>query len=129
MPTRPPSRCGEPQCSAFATKRGRCDEHQPIAWAGRDDKASRYGISSGRWRTLKRLAGRDGDYCYRCGGEQPSAEDDPDGEQRLQLDHITPVAEGGAVDDPENLGLICVPCHEAKSKAEAARGNARRRRR
>ncbi|MFD8937314.1 HNH endonuclease [Streptomyces sp. NPDC059578] len=129
MPTRPPSRCADPQCRALATERGRCDDHQPIPWAGRDDKASRYGISSGRWRTLKRLtARRDHDTCYRCGRtETELLRADPDAEP-LQLDHITPIAEGGAAEDPENLGLICVDCHAPKSKAEAARANARRRR-
>lgn len=128
MPTRPPTRCADPQCAEFATKKGRCPDHQPIPWAGRDDKARRYGISSGRWRTLKRMAGqRDNWCCYRCGIEQPEAADDPDGEHALQLDHITPIFEGGAVEDMDNLGLICAECHEAKSKAEATRANRARR--
>ncbi|MEV8396095.1 HNH endonuclease [Streptomyces sp. NPDC057596] len=128
MPTRPPSRCTDPQCREFATKRGRCDDHQPIPWAGRDDKASRYGISSGRWRTLKRrVTARDNGCCYRCGIEQPDREDDPDGEHQHQLDHVRPISEGGAVEDLDNLGLICLDCHEVKSKAEAARANRARR--
>ncbi|MFF2651483.1 HNH endonuclease [Streptomyces sp. NPDC058045] len=129
MPSRPPSRCTDPQCHAFATRRGRCDAHQPIPWAGRDDKANRYGISSGRWRTLKRrVTERDNGCCYRCGTEQPDPDDDPDGEHGHQLDHITPIFEGGAAEDLDNLGLICEPCHLIKSKAEAARANRARRR-
>jgi 5-methylcytosine-specific restriction endonuclease McrA len=128
MPTRPPTRCAEPGCRALVP-RGRCDEHKPVAWAGRDDKAARYGISSGRWRTLKRrVTARDDGCCYRCGTEQPDAEDDPDGEHQHQLDHVTPIFENGAVEDLDNLGLICEPCHEVKSKAEAARANRARRR-
>ncbi|MCX4661488.1 HNH endonuclease [Streptomyces uncialis] len=128
MPTRPPSRCTDPGCAAFATRRGRCDDHQPIPWAGRDNKAARYGISSGRWRTLKRHTGRrDHDTCHRCGTtEAELLRADPDAEP-LELDHITPIGEGGAAEDPANLGLICAPCHEIKSKQEAARANARRR--
>ncbi|GGK18270.1 hypothetical protein GCM10011583_57680 [Streptomyces camponoticapitis] len=101
--------------------RGRCDEHQPIAWANRPGKQERYGISSGEWRKLKRLVGRrDHDTCYVCGGEA-------DEDEGLELDHITPVAEGGAVRDPDNLGLIHPePCHADKSRREAARGNERR---
>ncbi|MEV5770096.1 HNH endonuclease signature motif containing protein [Streptomyces antimycoticus] len=124
MPTAPPSRCTDPECRELATKRGRCDDHQPIPWAGRDDKASRYGISSGTWRKLKaRVARRDNDCCYMCGAEQP---DDPD--EQHQLDHIIPIFEGGAVEDLDNLGLACVTCHETKSKAEAARANRARHR-
>ncbi|WP_262702036.1 MULTISPECIES: HNH endonuclease [Streptomyces] len=126
MPTAPPSRCTDPECHELATRRGRCDAHQPIPWAGRDDKASRYGISSGNWRKLKaRVARRDNDCCYQCGAEPP---EDPD-EPGHVLDHITPIAEGGSPTDLDNLGLLCSLCDELKSKAEAARGNARRRER
>ncbi len=108
----------------MSTKRGRCEEHQPQPWAGRGDKATRYGISSGSWRALKAKVGRrDHGCCYLCG----DAEDDSDDEDDTYvLDHITPVAEGGSVTDLDNLGLLCPPCDEVKSKAEAARGNARR---
>ncbi|HET9381313.1 MAG TPA: HNH endonuclease signature motif containing protein [Streptomyces sp.] len=127
MPTRPPSRCAEPGCRALVPK-GRCEQHQRTPWAGRDDKAARYGISSGRWRTLKRrVALRDNGCCYCCGTEQPDRRDDPDGEHQHELDHIIPISEGGAVEDLDNLGLICQPCHEIKSKAEAARANRARR--
>lgn len=124
MPSSPPTRCAEPGCSALVL-RGRCPEHRPVPWAGRDDKRGRYGISSGRWRTLKRMVTiRDNGCCYRCGTGQPEGQD----AGLHQLDHITPIGEGGAAEDPDNLGLICVPCHEAKSRAEAARANRRRRR-
>ncbi|MGW7247710.1 HNH endonuclease [Streptomyces decoyicus] len=126
MPYAPPSRCTDPECSELATKGSRCDEHQPIAWAGRDDKASRYGISSGTWRKLKRrVAQRDNACCYSCGAEQP---DDPD-EPRHVLDHIVPVAEGGSVTSMDNLGLLCGTCDEVKSRAEAIRGSQRARNR
>lgn len=118
MPTRPLPRCAEPGCYDLGAKRGRCDEHQPIPWAGREDKARRYGISSGQWRALKaRVSRRDYGCCYRCG--------DADAEAYV-LDHITPISEGGSPTDLDNLGLLCGPCDEVKSKAEAARGNARR---
>ncbi|GAA1557307.1 HNH endonuclease signature motif containing protein [Streptomyces globosus] len=121
MPTAPPSRCTDPECYELASTQGRCTEHQPIAWRGRDDKAGRYGISSGVWRTLKRrVSRRDSGCCWYCGGE-------PEDGETLHLDHKTPVSEGGAITDLENLGLIhAEPCHQQKSKAEALRGNERR---
>lgn len=124
MPTAPPSRCTDPTCPELATRRGRCDDHQPTPWAGRDDKQARYGISSGTWRKLKRrTTQRDNGCCYQCGAEPP---DDPD-EPSHVLDHITPISEGGAVTDLDNLGLLCTECNEVKSKAEAQRGAARAR--
>ncbi|MFE5662446.1 HNH endonuclease [Streptomyces niveus] len=128
MPTRPPTRCAEPQCFTLVPK-GRCEEHQRIPWAGRDDKAARYGISSGEWRTLKRrVTIRDHGCCYRCGIDQAEVKaDDPDALGHV-LDHITPIFEGGSVTDMDNLGLLCEPCDTEKSKLEALRANRARKR-
>ncbi|MGW5737005.1 MULTISPECIES: HNH endonuclease [Streptomyces] len=125
MPTAPPTRCTDPECHAFATHKGRCDEHQRTPWAGRDDKAARYGISSGRFRTLKRkVTIRDNGCCYRCGADQGDTDADDD---TFVLDHITPISEGGSPTDLDNLGLLCPPCDRIKSRAEAIRGAERAR--
>lgn len=123
MPTAPPSRCGEPGCRELTTQ-GRCDEDKRKPWAGRDDKAARYGISSGTWRKLKRrVSNRDHGCCYRCGADQEDAlRDDPDA-TGFVLDHIAPIFEGGSATSMDNLGLLCGPCDQAKSKAEALRAN------
>ena len=42
-----------------------------------------------------------------------------------QVDHVIPQAEGGT-DEESNLQAICEPCHQAKTKAEAARGVVRK---
>lgn len=128
MPTRPPTRCGEPGCSTLTTE-GRCPKHQRVPWAGRDDKAVRYdGISSGRWRTLKRtVTNRDNGCCYACGNAQDDATGDDPAPRPFVLDHKVPVSEGGSARNLDNLGLLCPPCDQAKSRAEAERGNLRRR--
>ncbi|MGW4300414.1 HNH endonuclease [Streptomyces sp. NPDC004646] len=130
MPYAPRARCTDPECSELATKRGRCDEHQPIPWAGRDNKAERYGISSGEWRTLKRkVTLRDNGCCYICGAEpvDPDAYDEDDrATHPHELDHVIPISEGGARRSLDNLGLACTHCHDEKSKTEAVRANARR---
>ncbi|WP_354398290.1 HNH endonuclease signature motif containing protein [Variovorax sp. OAS795] len=41
-----------------------------------------------------------------------------------QVDHILSLAEGGK-DDESNLQSLCIPCHEAKTKAESARARSR----
>lgn len=127
MPTRPPTRCAEPGCSTLVPK-GRCEAHQRIPWAGRDDKQARYGISSGQWRTLKaRVTRRDHGCCYRCGIDQADViADDPEASEHV-LDHITPISEGGSATHMDNLGLLCTVCDAIKSKAEALRANQARR--
>lgn len=47
-----------------------------------------------------------GDRCARCG----SAE-------RLELDHIVPLWNGGT-NDPDNLQLLCYTCHKLKTSDE-----------
>lgn len=67
------------------------------------------------WRRKRaRILERDGKLCIPCkeAGRLTLA---------TQVDHIIPKAEGGT-DDDNNLQSICGPCHEAKSRAEAARG-------
>jgi 5-methylcytosine-specific restriction protein A len=131
MPYAPPSRCTDPECHELATKGSRCDAHQRIPWAGRDNKAERYGISSGEWRTLKRkITKRDRGCCYMCGTASPDRElhdEDDRSTHPHELDHVIPISEGGARRSLDNLGLACTACHDEKSKLEARRANTRRR--
>jgi 5-methylcytosine-specific restriction enzyme A len=116
MPYAPPSRCTDPECYALATNRGRCDDHQPIAWEGRAPAEERYGMSRGTMRSLKaKVMRRDNGCCYICGGE--GAE---------ELEHKIPVSQGGARQSLDNLGVAHRECHAAKSKEEAVRGARRR---
>lgn len=115
MPTLPPKPCTQPGCKSYATNKGRCDEHQREAWAGRGSGASRgYGWA---WDRLKRkILKRDGYVCQDqrvCKGLTKADE----------VDHVVPKAEGGT-DAPENLRSICTPCHRDKTRGEAlkARG-------
>lgn len=90
-----------------------CRTHARKPWTGtnRTNRTSTTG-----WRTKRRrILARDRYTCYQCG------------QHADQVDHLTPVAEGGT-DDPANLGAICGTCHDRKTKAEAARGRARARR-
>lgn len=71
--------------------------------------------SVAQWKRLRRLAREALDYrCQDCGGEGS-----------LQLDHIVPVAEGGA-DTLDNLQWLCPECHRQKTLGEIRRGHARR---
>lgn len=63
--------------------------------------------------TRRQILERDNHTCVRCGAPATIA------------DHIIPRAEGGS-DDVDNGQALCDPCHTVKTKAEQARGRARR---
>jgi 5-methylcytosine-specific restriction protein A len=45
----------------------------------------------------------------------------------FEIDHIVPIVEGGDWFDPDNLRLLCIPCHRVETAALAAkRAQARR---
>lgn len=113
MPSRAPSRCT--LCSAIATSRGRCADHQRVAWEN----------PSANTRTLTRRERQEfhdavleaDDYtCRRCGGPA------------TQADHIIPIADGGA-HDLSNGRALCDQCHDEVSieqrRARIARAAAR----
>ena len=61
-----------------------------------------------RWAIVRRrVLDRDGWRCQKCG--LPG---------RLEVDHLTPLADGGGVYEPDNLQALCRPCHFAKTKRE-----------
>jgi len=44
-----------------------------------------------------------------------------------EMDHITPVCQGGGSCGMDNLWTLCLPCHRSKSKSEMKRKRLRRR--
>ncbi|WP_165860453.1 HNH endonuclease [Kocuria tytonicola] len=117
MPHAAPTRCTARGCSAFATRKGRCDEHQSSGWTERrrpqDDRTSRdrIGISEAAWQRLRKsvLVEHEG-ICYVCG--KPGAN---------EVDHKQAVALGGARTDRANLAPIHAdPCHAEKTQRELA---------
>ena len=70
-------------------------------------KASRK-IPTHVWNRLRAHAlRRDGYQCVQCGAMG----------RRLEVDHVTPLADGGT-DDLANLQTLCRDCHFAKTQAE-----------
>lgn len=60
-------------------------------------------------RLRKKVLRRDGNRCVQCGSSE-----------RLEVDHILNVAQGGT-NHPSNLQTLCVGCHREKSQGEALR--------
>ena len=62
-----------------------------------------------RWEIKQQIIDRDGQVCNHC--RQPFLW------QQLTFDHIIRLEDGGA-SSLENLQLLCVPCHETKTRQE-----------
>jgi 5-methylcytosine-specific restriction protein A len=120
MPLAPLRKCPAPGCRALV-RAGRCSDH---------------GCNpSHRWNTdrrpdVKRLAGRANQrrrerifgrepLCKVCAEANP-----PRVAVAVVTDHVIPLAEGGA-DDESNLVGLCAACHRVKTQQESRRGRRR----
>lgn len=92
------SRCGRIGCTA----------HKPKPWV---NSKRRQSVVSGweQQRRAKRILRRD-DTCHVC--QLPGAN---------QVDHVIPVAEGGADDEANLRPIHSIPCHANKTAEEARR--------
>jgi 5-methylcytosine-specific restriction protein A len=96
--------CLDPRCRNPATYRGRCADHAR-SW---DKAAKRVGYHvyrSKRWEMLRR----------RVLFEQPLCEC---GAIAVDVDHITPLEQGGRPYERKNCQGLCKRCHGQKTKAE-----------
>lgn len=100
-------KCGLPSPESY------CPDCKPKAWATSTRK-QRVTISGGAEQARrKRILKRDMGACHVC--DQLGAD---------QVDHVIPLAEGGA-DEEWNLASIhAEPCHREKTAAEARRARA-----
>lgn len=61
-----------------------------------------------QWKAVRHQAKRrDGWACVKCGARG-----------RLEVDHITPLRDGGAPYDLSNLQSLCAKCHSRKTRLE-----------
>lgn len=91
-----------------------CPVHPVKAWAT-STRAQRSTLSgSAQARRADRVMLEHGRICHVC--QQPMAD---------QVDHVIPLAEGGADDETNLRPIHSLPCHREKTEAEArrARGN------
>ena len=112
MPSKPCLDCGVVFRFERGASRARCDECDRKRQRQRDQRrgsASQRGYGEG-WRTARaEVLDRDGWLCRYCG--QPAN----------SVDHVVPLAEGGARLDPTNLVACCLRCNSKRG------GRARRR--
>lgn len=109
MPHRSLHPCATHGCREL-TYGARCPEHakahQAIYRTIRPDDSM---YQTQLWRGLRREMLDAYPQCARCGA--PATE----------VDHITPIRDGGTFDDPRNLQSLCKGCHSAKTVQETMR--------
>lgn len=113
MPLAAPRPCSHPGCGVLVRDgTGRCAKHPRQAWAKPATATKR--ITGRRLQAMRAELFARAPLCAEC---------ERQGRVTLatQRDHIKSLAEGGA-DDDSNVQGLCADCHDAKSKAEAARG-------
>ena len=113
MPTRPKLPCRHPGCRALC-EGGRCAAHTVM---NRQEHDRRRGTSTERgydaaWRRVRaerlRLDHHLCQACLRDGRPETAAE----------VDHIMPIARGGARLDLDNLQSLCHACHSRKTATQ-----------
>lgn len=105
-PRAAPSRCTQ-RCGRLATKHGRCDEHQRKPWENTSQRNQ--ALDKTEWARTKAEHLALEPACRACGSTT-----------RLEVDHIIPVAAGGALYDHGNLQTLCHDDHAEKTRHERA---------
>ena len=96
---------------------GRCGEHPRLSGIG----ANHHVHADPRWTRLsgRMIARHVGQYGYVCPGYQRPAH--PAGD--LTVDHVVPLAAGGAPFDIGNTAVLCRSCNSTKGAGGADRGS------
>ncbi|MGW0580499.1 HNH endonuclease [Streptomyces sp. NPDC002920] len=94
-------------CTKRTARSGQCVEHAPPerAWVRKSARNQTNHAVSRAWERQVRphALARDGFACVRCGSRE-----------RLEVDHVTPVAKGGTW-TLDNAQTLCQSCHREKS--------------
>lgn len=110
VPTSPPTRCTEPECTQLTTNT-KCDNHKRRQrhheQRTRHRADDHWGTgSTGRWRRIRAIQLAHNPACAHCGATAD------------EVDHVIPRAIGGAMYDPTNHQSLCKPCHQKKTARE-----------
>lgn len=103
--SRAPKICSAPGCP----KTQPCPDHAPKPW-GTSTRRTRTISGSKQQARAARIMRQHDRTCHICG--KPMAD---------EVDHVIPLAEGGADDDSNLRPIHSVPCHAEKTQAEAQR--------
>ncbi len=120
MPIKPKLPCRQPGCPALVDRGGYCEKHRKASnnRYNKDRRAdpsrSDAFYSSAVWRRLRAAHLSEYPLCVECEAKGRTV-------AATIVDHKTPIKQGGAPLDPENLQSLCNPCHSRKSALEGSR--------
>lgn len=97
--------CTEPGCPRLQP----CADHTPAPWAS-STRRTRTISGSAQQKRAARIMRRYERICHVCA--RPMAD---------EVDHVVPLAEGGADDDSNLRPIHSKPCHRDKTQRESAR--------
>jgi 5-methylcytosine-specific restriction protein A len=117
MPVRSKTPCRQPGCSALLDKPGHCPAHRRAVFKAQKRQASIDYTERNRfyqrkaWKNLRALHLAHEPLCRACRilGKLTPAQ---------MVDHIQPIAQGGALLDDNNLQSLCFSHHSEKSMKE-----------
>lgn len=99
--------CLVSRCTKTTVRHGRCETHAPPerAWSRTSarNQTNRAVLSLWERRVRPRALVRDGFSCVACGARE-----------RLEVDHVVPIAKGGTW-TLDNAQTLCQPCHQEKT--------------
>lgn len=119
MPQRAPSSCHRPGCPGLV-RNGVCSACGPLRTSRDTAFDDRRGSSSERgydvrWQRLRRMVLSAQPLCVECQRQGSTT-------LAVDVDHIIPIAQGGAVLDETNLQPLCRSCHNRKTRNEQRHG-------
>ena len=118
MPMRAPSACRRPGCPGLV-RSGVCSRCGPLRKQAQVEHDARRGTPAergydARWHRLRLVFLADHPLCAMCAAQGHTT-------AATLVDHIQPIADGGARLDQENLQSLCVACHGAKTADDLVR--------
>ena len=111
MPMAAPRPCAKAGCIRLASKKGRCDQHQPKAWDHKGKTRHERGYGSDWDKVRKDALIRDDYLCQVCLKKKIYT-------RATEVDHIKPKSKGGT-NNLINLMSICNKCHKIKTQKES----------
>lgn len=117
MPFKPKKPCAYPACPELTHERY-CEKHKRVVDKQYNDyqrdKESQGFYQSAAWKSLRKLKLNRNPICEECQKQGRPI-------KATMVDHITPIKQGGAPLDIENLQSLCYSCHSRKSIKEGSR--------
>lgn len=119
MATMPPTRCTHPGCAELCPSgTSRCPAHRTRAPSAHTRYLEAHPEHRTPWRRLRARVLAEHPQCQAMSPPPPGQPPTPCHRPATEVDHIRPIALGGAFLDPSNLQALCAEHHEIKTELD-----------